>query len=361
MVSSCMTSAPPLSALPQGLPSPLRVVVAGHGPLLQATLQALHALPATALHVCAVVDWYDLVRFRQGRVLGYQRTVLPQAAKALRLNPKALGFSALHHPAFKQKVLNPLGAHLVLLATWGDILPPSLLADETTAWWNVHPALLPRHRGPNPYAAAILAGDEQTGFSVHQVTAAVDAGPLIAQATLPLHPEDTSHTLRQRMAAFVAQQLPLCLAHTVLPHWQGHGALPVGTPQEENVTHHTHASLPHPVLPVATAAPMALQRQQRALHPWCPVLWQAPWGGHFAVQGVALVPYAPRGGALPAGQVVRLNPWRGQVVLASTEPDRLLVLHGLRRYSFTLQRAWPRWLSAAVLAFWQAYRAMGCV
>jgi methionyl-tRNA formyltransferase len=345
---------------------PLRVLVAGHGPLLQATLQALHALPATALHVCGVVDWYDVVRQRQGRAVGYQRTVLPQlpgAAKALRLNPKALGFSALHHPAFKQRVLEPLGIHLVVLATWGDILPASLLADEATAWWNVHPSLLPRHRGPNPYAAAILAGDDQTGFSLHQVTAAVDAGPVMTQAVVPLLAEDTSETLRQRVAALVAQQLPLYLAHTVLPHWQGHGALPAGTPQEETagMSYHTHASLPHPVLPVATAAPMVLQRQQRALHPWCPVLWQAPWGVHFAVQGVVLLPYAPKGQALPAGRVISLNPWRGQVVLASTAPDTLLLLNGLRRYSFTLQRAWPRWLSTALLACWPSQRAAGCV
>lgn len=66
---------------------------------------------------------------------------------------------------------------------------------------NIHPSLLPRHRGLHTHARAIEAGDREHGASVHFVVPELDAGPVIAQARVPVHPGDTPETLGERVLA----------------------------------------------------------------------------------------------------------------------------------------------------------------
>lgn len=100
--------------------------------------------------------------------------------------------------------LREAGAELILLAGFLAILPASWV----TAWEgraiNLHPALLPRHGGRGMYGArvheAVLRAHEtETGATVHLVTADVDRGPILAQATLPVLSEDTPESLRARL------------------------------------------------------------------------------------------------------------------------------------------------------------------
>jgi methionyl-tRNA formyltransferase len=67
----------------------------------------------------------------------------------------------------------------IVVCAYGLYIPPRLL--ERTLWLNVHPSLLPRWRGAAPVERAILAGDEQTGVTIHETVAALDAGPIAAQ------------------------------------------------------------------------------------------------------------------------------------------------------------------------------------
>jgi methionyl-tRNA formyltransferase len=72
---------------------------------------------------------------------------------------------------------------------------------------NVHPSLLPRWRGAAPVERAIMAGDAQTGVSIMRVTAGLDSGPVCAQTSEPIHPEDTYGTLAARLEALGADLL----------------------------------------------------------------------------------------------------------------------------------------------------------
>jgi methionyl-tRNA formyltransferase len=67
----------------------------------------------------------------------------------------------------------------MVVCAYGLYIPPRLL--ERTLWLNVHPSLLPRWRGAAPVERAILAGDEQTGVTIHETVEALDAGPIAAQ------------------------------------------------------------------------------------------------------------------------------------------------------------------------------------
>ena len=63
---------------------------------------------------------------------------------------------------------------------------------------NVHPSLLPRHRGPAPVANAILEGDEKTGVTVMKVEPKVDSGPILRSVSVEIGPRDTTRALSQR-------------------------------------------------------------------------------------------------------------------------------------------------------------------
>ena len=81
-----------------------------------------------------------------------------------------------------------LGAPTVVVCAYGLLIPPGLLAERT--WLNVHPSLLPRWRGAAPVERAIMAGDAETGVTIHETVEALDAGPVAAQAAFPIGSED---------------------------------------------------------------------------------------------------------------------------------------------------------------------------
>jgi methionyl-tRNA formyltransferase len=78
----------------------------------------------------------------------------------------------------------PSDPERVVVAAYGLYIPPRLL--ERSLFLNVHPSLLPRWRGAAPVERAILAGDEQTGVTIHETVAELDAGPIAAQEAFPI-------------------------------------------------------------------------------------------------------------------------------------------------------------------------------
>jgi methionyl-tRNA formyltransferase len=84
---------------------------------------------------------------------------------------------AVHQPA-KPELPDDVPEAIVVCA-YGLYIPPRLL--ERTLWLNVHPSLLPRWRGAAPVERAILAGDEQTGVTIHRTVEELDAGPVAAR------------------------------------------------------------------------------------------------------------------------------------------------------------------------------------
>jgi methionyl-tRNA formyltransferase len=92
----------------------------------------------------------------------------------------ALGIP-VHQP---EKPELPADVDRVVVAAYGLYIPPRLL--ERSLFLNVHPSLLPRWRGAAPVERAILAGDDQTGVTIHETVAELDAGPIAAQETFAI-------------------------------------------------------------------------------------------------------------------------------------------------------------------------------
>ncbi len=106
-----------------------------------------------------------------------------------------------------QEQLRSLRLDLAVVAAYGLLLPPAVLAIPRAGCINVHASLLPRWRGASPVQAAILAGDATTGVSIMQMEAGLDTGPVFAKRELAIRPTDTADTLEARLAALGAELL----------------------------------------------------------------------------------------------------------------------------------------------------------
>ncbi len=180
----------------------MRLAVAATAPLGASVLERL----AETHEVAFLLTRPDARRGR-GRLLA------PPPAKEA---AERLGI-AVHQPQRPELPDEPVDA--VVVCAYGLLIPPALL--ERSLWLNVHPSLLPRWRGAAPVERAILAGDEQTGVTIHETVQALDAGPIAAQEAFPIGVRDDAGAVFERAAA-----LAVALLGRVLP-------VPAFTPQPE--------------------------------------------------------------------------------------------------------------------------------
>jgi methionyl-tRNA formyltransferase len=120
--------------------------------------------------------------------------------------------------------LRELAPNVIIVAAFGQILPPEVLAIPAHGCLNVHASLLPRYRGAAPIAAAILAGEEQTGVTIMLMDEGMDTGPILAQAECKIKPRDTTGSLSVKLAQqgadLLVETLPLWLEGQIVPQPQ---------------------------------------------------------------------------------------------------------------------------------------------
>jgi methionyl-tRNA formyltransferase len=114
-----------------------------------------------------------------------------------------------------------------IVASFGAILPKSLLDIPKHGTLNVHPSLLPRLRGPSPIRSAILKDEKETGVSIMLLDEELDHGPLLAQKKVPIDPRPAHGKLLDGLLAreggkLLAQTLPLWLGDEIEPQEQNH-------------------------------------------------------------------------------------------------------------------------------------------
>jgi len=117
--------------------------------------------------------------------------------------------------AFDEALAKVVDAHspaLVVLAGFMRILTPAFVGRYSGRLVNIHPSLLPAFPGLNTHQRAIDAGCKVAGVTVHQVTTELDHGPILAQAVVPVLPDDTAATLAGRVLAQEHQLYPRAIA-----------------------------------------------------------------------------------------------------------------------------------------------------
>lgn len=208
-----------------GKPSP-RVLFMGTPEFALPSLDALveHAAPgklwATGLDLIGVVTRPDKPAGR-GRKLAFSPVKQYAVAKGMNiLQPGPLR----REEALKQ--VTALAPDVIIVAAFGQILPPAILELPPHCCLNVHASLLPRHRGAAPISAAILAGDAETGVTIMLMEEGLDTGPILAQSVIPIAPDDTTGTLTTKLAKLGAE-----LLLRTMPEWLAGGLTP--QPQDE--------------------------------------------------------------------------------------------------------------------------------
>ncbi len=160
---------------------------------------------------------------------------------------------------------------LLVLADYGQIVPAALLDLPKFGALNLHPSLLPRHRGASPIPAAILADDAETGVSLMLMDAGLDSGPLIARRRYPLKGTETAPELEHALAHAAAELLA-----TSLPSWLSSELLPL--PQEEEGVTLTRPLRRSDGRLDPNKDAIELERQVRAYQPWPGTFFETPDG-----------------------------------------------------------------------------------
>lgn len=120
--------------------------------------------------------------------------------------------------------IHALGSPAGVLVSYGKIIPQSIIDLFQPGIVNVHPSLLPKYRGPSPIESAIANGDQETGVTIMQLSAAMDAGPLYAFAPYELTGRETRpelyHTLGELGAQTLIAVLPAIIDGSLTPRPQ---------------------------------------------------------------------------------------------------------------------------------------------
>jgi phosphoribosylglycinamide formyltransferase-1 len=186
------------------MPHPLRIAVlaSGRGSNLAALLAARERGELAAEFVLVASDKSNA---------GALQLAADAGVPTLVLDPKAYPDRRAFDLALFGK-LAASGAELIVLAGFMRILDGEAIAPWAGRMLNIHPSLLPKYRGLHTHRRALEAGDREHGASVHFVTAELDGGPVVAQATLSVASEDDEHRLAQRLLPLEHRLLPAVVA-----------------------------------------------------------------------------------------------------------------------------------------------------
>jgi methionyl-tRNA formyltransferase len=261
-------------------------------------VRPLEALAAAGHDLVAVVTQPD-------RPAGRQRQLTPPPVKlaAERLGLPVLQPETLRDPAVVAQ-LEALRPDVGVVAAYGELLRRNVLAIPPLGYLNIHPSLLPLHRGPTPVAGAILAGDRETGVTIIRLDPGMDSGPILAQVVVDLPPTARAGPLTDELfaigARLLVEALPAYAAGEIAPR-----------PQEHSLASVTRL-LKKEDGSVDWASPaLVIERMTRAYDPWPGV--QTIWRGQ-GLRLIAATVDADWSGPQPPGTIVGQGPGRGPLI-----------------------------------------------
>lgn len=218
------------------------------------SLIALQRLIDADFSIAAVVTKPDTTKGRGHKL------VLP-AVKVLAAKHNIPVWQPTHIHELTKKV-SALNQPIGVLVSYGKIIPQSIIDLFSPGIVNLHPSLLPVYRGPSPIESAILNGDKQTGVSIMQLSAKMDAGPVYAQKIITLSGRETAPELYSKLGVLGAEMLiellPGINADTTVP-----------TPQNESKASYCQLiQKSDGIVDWHTMSAHDIDRQVRAYQPW---------------------------------------------------------------------------------------------
>ena len=171
------------------MPKRLAVLCSGNGSNFEAILTAIRRKKLRAQVAVMVSDNPSAFAIQRARRAGIPAAILP---------PKRFS-SRSEHEKLIVSILRALQVDLVVLAGYMRILTPYFIRCYKGRILNIHPSLLPAFKGAHAIRDAFEAGVRETGVSVHVVTVALDAGPVLARAKVKRSSRDTLESLEKKI------------------------------------------------------------------------------------------------------------------------------------------------------------------
>lgn len=184
---------------------------------------------------------------------------------------------------------------LILVFSYGQILPQKVLDIPPMGCINVHPSLLPRHRGASPIISAVLAGDKFTGISIIRLVKKLDAGDILMQAQVPVADYDTAELMTDKLSLISASMIL-----ELLPRLAGNQIIP--RPQNEALASYSGQLTKQDGEIDWTLPAIDIRRRIQAYNPW-PGCYTIFKGKQLKIVTAKLLPEA---GNVPPGQIITL-------------------------------------------------------
>lgn len=217
----------------------------------------------------------------------------------------------------RSSVVAELAGHApeaIIVAAYGKIIPPAILALPPHGCLNVHASLLPRHRGASPVSATILAGDRETGVTIMRMDEGLDTGPILSQRRLRLTGTETTAELTRTLADIGAELLVPTLAD-----WAGARIEPLAQ-DDGKATYAPLLSKEDGMVQWSQDA-AAICRLVRAMHPWpgAVTMWEDRQMKILAARAETCRGASPPGTVIERGKELAVAAGSGCVVLEEVQ------------------------------------------
>lgn len=217
---------------------------------------------------------------------------------------------------------------IVMVGTWKEKLKKETFSMPKIGTVNIHPSLLPRYRGPNPYTQVILRGEKKTGVTVHLIDENLDTGAILLQKEFDILPSDTGKELRER--AFVAARELACEFFRKI---QSEVIIPIKQ-NESRATYFGNVDEMLKMLDFENRTAEELYVIIRALYPWLPCYITV--GNHFLSVNPYKVKIVTPQSEYRAGLVIAKDPKTKSLTIVCKD-GKALKMDGLRLWGFFIR------------------------
>jgi len=245
-----------------------------------------------------IINGYEIkaVYTQPDREAGRGRTITssPVKKKAEEYNLPVEQPENFKEPAVIEKLVS-YKPDLILVFSYSQILPQKVLDIPPMGCINIHPSLLPRHRGASPIISAILAGDKFTGISIIRLVKKLDTGDILMQVQVPVTDYDTAELLTGKMSLISAHMIL-----ELLPRLAGNQIIP--RPQDETLASYSGQLTKQDGVIDWTLPAIDIRRRIQAYNPW-PGCYTTFRGKQLKIVTARLLPET---GNVSPGQIVSL-------------------------------------------------------
>ena len=226
--------------------------------------------------------------------------------------------------AFRNYILKT-NADLIIVGTWREKLKKDTFAMPRIGTVNIHPSLLPRYRGPNPYMQVILNGEKKTGVTIHLMDENLDTGAILLQKEIDILPSDTGKELRER--AFSAARE---LAREFLLKIQREVIIPIKQ-NESRSSYYGYVDETLKMLDFKNNTSEEIVRIIKALYPWMPCYITV--GNHFLKVNPYKIKIEIPQSDVPAGYLIGKKPKEKSLTIVCKD-GKALEMRDLKLWGF---------------------------